>query len=279
MQIMLLRLTLTGLVFAFALSTAASTWAGETFDRVMEAKELVVSTETAYPPQSVQKPDGSFEGFDIDVATEIAKRLGAKAKFVTPAWEVIAAGNWGGRWDVSVGSMTPTKARTEVLDFPAVYYYTPAAFAVHKDNVTQSASDLSGKRIGVCGGCTYVDYLKGSLAIDAAYVPPFTYQVSKPDIRTYETDTDAFDDLKLGDGVRLDAVMSALPTIQEAINDGYPFRVVGKPVFFEPLSVATDKGDPEFDAKIAEIVKTMHADGTLKNLSTKWYGIDLTSTN
>jgi polar amino acid transport system substrate-binding protein len=48
-------------------------------------------------------------------------------------------------------------------------------------------------------------------------------------------------------------------------------------VFFEPLSIATDKGDPEFDAKVAEIVKTMHADGTLKNLSAKWYGIDLTS--
>lgn len=277
MQIMLLRLTLTGLTFATALATAAS--AGETFDKVMEARELVVSTDPAYPPQSVRKSDGSFEGFDIDVATEIAKRLGAKVKFVTPAWEAIAAGRWGGSWDVSVGSMTPTKARAQVLDFPAVYYYTPAAFAVHKDNVTQSVSDLSGKRIGVCGGCTYEYYLKGSLVIDVEHVPPVTYQVDKPDIRTYETDTNAFDDLKLGDGVRLDAVMSALPTIQEAINDGYPFRVVGKPVFFEPLSVATDKGDPEFDAKVAEIVKTMHADGTLKNLSAKWYGIDLTSTD
>jgi polar amino acid transport system substrate-binding protein len=272
---MLLRLTLTGLTFATALATAAQ--AGKTFDKVMEARELIVSTDPAYPPQSVQKPDGSFEGFDIDVATEIAKRLGAKVKFVTPAWEAITTGGWGGRWDVSVGSMTPTKARAQVLDFPAVYYYTPAAFAVHKDNVTQSISDLSGKRIGVCGGCTYEYYLKGSLLIDVEHVPALTYQVDKPDIRTYETDTNAFNDLKLGDGVRLDAVMSALPTIQEAINDGYPFRVVGKPVFFEPLSIATDKGDPEFDAKVAEIVKTMHADGTLKNLSAKWYGIDLTS--
>ena len=119
MQIMLLRLTLTGLAFATALATAAS--AGETFDKVMEARELVVSTDPAYPPQSAQKPDGSFEGFDIDVATEIAKRLGAKVKFVTPAWKVITAGRWDGRWDVSVGSMTPTKARAEVLDFPAIY--------------------------------------------------------------------------------------------------------------------------------------------------------------
>jgi polar amino acid transport system substrate-binding protein len=54
-------------------------------------------------------------------------------------------------------------------------------------------------------------------------------------------------------------------------------KVVGKPAFYEPLSVATDKGDPEFDAKIAEIVAAMKADGTLKQLSEKWYGVDLTT--
>lgn len=262
-----------------ALSLAAGTaWAGATLDKVMDTKELVVSTDPAYPPQSAQKPDGTFEGFDIDVARELAKRLGATAKFVTPAWEIITAGKWGGRWDVSVGSMTPTKARAEVLDFPAVYYFTPASFAVHKDSKVTSVAELSGKRIGVCGACTYEDYLKGTLVIDAAGVPPFSYEVKDAQIKPYDTDTNAFDDLKLGDGVRLDAALSALPTIQEAIKSGYPLRVVGKPVFFEPLSVATDKGDPEFDAKIAEAVAAMHADGTLKTLSEKWYGVDLTST-
>ena len=54
-------------------------------------------------------------------------------------------------------------------------------------------------------------------------------------------------------------------------------KVIGKPAFYEPLSVATDKGDPEFDAKITEIVDAMKADGTLKKLSEKWYGVDLTS--
>jgi polar amino acid transport system substrate-binding protein len=54
-------------------------------------------------------------------------------------------------------------------------------------------------------------------------------------------------------------------------------KVIGKPAFYEPLSVATDKGDPEFDAKITAIVEEMRADGTLKKLSEKWYGVDLTS--
>ena len=80
----------------------------------------------------------------------------------------------------------------------------------------------------------------------------------------------------LGDGRRLDAAFSALPTLQEAIKNNYPIKVVDQPVFYEPLAVAVDKGDPEFSAKIAEIINAMHVDGTLAQLSEKWYGVDLT---
>lgn len=253
--------------------------AGEVLDRIHESGTLRVSTDPAYPPQSSQRPDGEFEGFDIDVATELATRMGAEIEFVTPAWEIITAGNWGDRWDVSVGSMTPTAQRAEVLDFPAIYYYTPAAFVVHADSAVESVDELNGKVIGTCGGCTYDLYLQHNLVIDAQDVPPFEYQVEPGEIRTYETDTNVFDDLRLGNGVRLDAGISALPTIQAAIDAGYPLRVVGDPVFYEPLSVATDKGDPELDAEIARIVEEMHADGTLAALSETWYGVDISSTD
>ena len=252
--------------------------AGETLDRVMSTKTLTMSSDAEYPPQSFLNDANEMDGFDVDVGKEIAKRMGVELKIVTPSWDIITGGNWGGRWDMSVGSMTPTAKRAEVLNFPAVYYYTPAAFAVHKDSGIDSLEDLNGKTIGSCGGCTYDAYLMKDLEIDAEGAPPFTYDVEAGDIKTYETDTHAFDDLRLGDGTRLDAVFSALPTIQEAIeNGGYPMKVIGKPAFYEPLSVATDKGDPEFDAKIAEIVAEMRADGTLKKLSEKWYGADLTS--
>ena len=62
----------------------------------------------------------------------------------------------------------------------------------------------------------------------------------------------------------------------DAINQGYPLRIVGDPLFLEPLSVAIDKGDPQFAAKLAEIVEAMHDDGTLSELSMQWYGADLT---
>jgi polar amino acid transport system substrate-binding protein len=256
---------------------AGTASAGETLDRVMSTKTLTLSSDAAYPPQSFLNDQNEMDGFDIDVAKEIANRLGAELKVVTPAWEIITAGNWNGRWDVSVGSMTPTTTRAEVLDFPAVYYYTPAGFAVHADSAISSVEELNGKTIGVCGGCTYEAYLNKELVIDAEGAPPFEYVVDAGEVRSYETDTNVFDDLRLGDGTRLDAALSATPTILEAIKNGYPMKLVGEPAFYEPLAVAVDKGDPEFSAKIAEIVKSMHEDGTLSELSMKWYDADLST--
>ena len=98
---------------------------------VCEEGELTVSTDPAYPPQSsLNEKTGEYEGFDIDVATEIADRLGVEVAWETPSWDVITAGSWNGRWDTSVGSMTPTNDRQEVLNFTQPYYYTPAVVVV-----------------------------------------------------------------------------------------------------------------------------------------------------
>ena len=269
---------LAGLVLGALLLAPVVADAGAVLDRVMKNKVMTLSSDAEYPPQSFLNKQNEMDGFDVDVAREIAKRLGVKLKIVTPAWEVIVAGNWGPRWDLSVGSMTPTKARSKVLDFPAVYYYTPASFTVHKDSPISSIADLNGKKIGVCGGCTYEAYLKHNLVLDAGGVPPFEYQVKPGEIRLYETDVNVFDDIRIGPGKRLDAGLSTLPTIMEAIKNGYPMKPIGKPVFYEPLAVAVDKGDPEWTAKLKGIIEAMHADGTLTTMSKKWYGVDYSST-
>src|SRR5512139_1979675 len=143
---------------------------------------LRVSTDPAYPPQSelvenAKRPADTkcsadehaaveLAGFDIDVAVEIAKRLGVEACFVTPDWTLITGGSWADRWDISVGSMTITPERMEPLYFTQPYYTTPAAFFVHKNNTTfTKPEDLSGKKVGSCSGCTYESYLDGSLVI------------------------------------------------------------------------------------------------------------------
>ena len=250
--------------------------AGETMTRVMDNDKLVVATDASYPPQSSRSADGILVGFDIDVASAIAARLGdgVEVEFVTPQWDMIISGFWDGAWDISVGSMTPTTARGEVLEFPAIYYYTPAVFAVPADAKIRSLSDLNGAHIGVCHACTYEEYLRKTLVIDAVGVPSFEYVVTPGSINNdYVTDVQAFADMSKG---QLDAVLASQPSVVNAIDGGYPIRILGEPVFYEPLAIAIDKGDPEFADEVRHIVESLHKDGTLSALSKKWYGTDYT---
>jgi ABC-type amino acid transport substrate-binding protein len=103
--------------------------------QVCEAGTIIVSTDPAYPPQSFLNDAGEYEGFDIDVAREIATRLGVEVEFTDPTFDAVVAGNWSGRWDMSVGSVTVTEDRMEVLDFTQPYYFTPAQMAVFDPEV------------------------------------------------------------------------------------------------------------------------------------------------
>ena len=252
---------------------------GDLLQEVKDRGTLRVSTDPVYRPQSFQTSSGEFKGFDIDVTEEIAKRMGVDVEWIVPSWDVITAGSWNGRWDLSVGSMTITPERSKVLHFSPPYYYTPAAAAVHESNtdITDVETDLDGKTIGVCSACTYEFYLDGTLNIPGNY----DFVIDNPQIKTYDTDSSAVQDLALGDGVRLDAAMSALTTLEEAKDKGTPIKIVGDPLYYEPLAVAIDKESPAnpkpLVKEVSKIVEEMHKDGTLTELSEKWYdGIDLT---
>src|SRR5262245_31242271 len=72
---------------------------GDALSQVMDSGKLRVTTDPAYPPQSSLSDSGEWEGFDIDVATEIAKRMGVEVAWETPSWDLITAGGWNDRWD------------------------------------------------------------------------------------------------------------------------------------------------------------------------------------
>jgi len=260
---------------------------------VLARGTLVVSTDPAYPPQSQlveggkratttkctsdQHTASELTGFDIDTAVAIAGKLGVEACFVTPDWTLITGGNWSDRWDISVGSMTITPERMNALYFTQPYYTTPAAFFVYKDNTTfTQPSDLSGKKVGGCTGCTYDSYIAGTLKIPGETID---FVVKNAQFTGYETDLNAIQDLALGDGVRLDAVLTAQPTGQGAIKDGLPLKQLGDPVYFEYLAAALDKTagkDPiPLAKKVSEVINGLLADGTLVQLSQKYYGLDL----
>ncbi|MBC8438960.1 MAG: transporter substrate-binding domain-containing protein [Deltaproteobacteria bacterium] len=250
-------------------------------EEIYDAKTIVVSTDANYAPQSFLNDKGELEGFDVSVAKEVAKRLGVKVKFITPDWDLITAGKWGKRWDISIGSMTPTKERKNALLFTLPYYSSPAQFAIHKANTTiKTLADLAGKRIGIAGETTNERYLQKDLSIEDVKI---VYQDWKPGkLQTYPTDANHIEDLSLGDGARLDAIFSSKQTIAEAIRsgcgEGCPLKMLGEPPYYEPLSFALDKSRANSQTlvdKLNEIIQSMNDDGTLVNLSEKFYGTNL----
>jgi len=249
---------------------------GGLLEKVKNNGKLIVSTDANYAPQSVQKPDGTYEGFDIDVATEIAKRLGVTVEFTTPGWDIITAGSWSGRWDVSVGSMTITVPRQGVFEFSPPYYYTPAQMTATTASGITTIDGLAGKTVCVGAATTYEDWLKGQLqSVSTGTVATAPAGVK---VQTLATDQDCAQAIAAG---RKDAegYLTAGPTVDAGIKNGTPIVKIGDPVFTEQLAVAVDKSGPattDFMPALAKIIADMHADGTLKTLSEKWLGGDLT---
>ena len=260
---------------ASATAAPATPIAGGLLDKVLKAGVLVVSTDPNYAPQSSVKPDGSFEGFDIDVANEIGKRLGVKVKFVTPGWDTITAGKWAGRWDVSVGSMTITEPRKQSLDFTSPYYYTPAQMTATKKSGITTLDGLAGKTVCVGTATTYMDWLQGKL--QSVSLGPVAAAPAGVKVKPLDTDQLCAQAIKAGQNVG-DGFLSASTVIDQAIANGTPIVKVGDPVFTEQLAASVDKSGPadaDFVAAVTKIIDDMHADGTLTAMSMKWLKADL----
>jgi polar amino acid transport system substrate-binding protein len=263
-----------GLALLAACSTAL---AGATLDRVQGRGELTGVLMESYPPFSFLNEQNQLAGFDVDVAKAVAEKLGVKLKLETPSWDVIAAGHWNGRYDICVCSMTPSQARAQVFDFPVAYYQSPAVIVVNaKDDSVHSGKDLSGKKVGVISASTYEAYLNKDLVIEGAEDKPLNYPFETVQVAPYDNETVAFQDLALGAGVRLDAMVTNLITAKERIAQDPRFKLAGDALYAEPNVVAVEKGDPQWSAKVAQVVNELKTDGTLSRISQKWIGADIT---
>ncbi len=261
---------------AIALLTfAISARAGEVLDRVLAKKTLTVATSANWHPASFMNEKGELDGFDVEVAKGVAKYMGVEAKFVTPGWDIITSGMWEGRWDLAMGQMTPTAPRAKLFDFPAVYIWGNTVAVVHKDSNASKPSDLDGKVMGVPAGSSEENYLKHTLEIYNA--PPVKYEFTPGEVKSYDSGSAVRDDLRLGDGVRLDGLLDEELSAKEAIKAGYPFKIIGNSLVSTPAVIAVLHGDEEFSEKVAAAVKSMRDDGTLSKLSIKWYGSDYTA--
>jgi polar amino acid transport system substrate-binding protein len=289
-------LFLTGILLT-ACVPSASIPTAKPIDKLAEIQArgtLVIATDADYAPQSkliaeetpkagsqcepAQYTANQLEGFDAEVAKELAAHLGVEACFVTPPWSQLVAGNWGDNWDVHVGSVAITFDRMKNLYFTQPYYATPTVLLVYKDNTTyRIPEDLSRKRIGICAGCTFESYLKGTLRIPGEQL---IYRIQNAQIVAYENEDPAIKALSMGDGAELDAVMTILPKARTAIEQGSPLRILDEPIMFAYASITLDRAgqrDPmRLFAEINRIIQELHQAGRLKQLSVRYQGLDLT---
>jgi len=281
------------LLLAACSSPAAAT---DYLAKIKQRGYITVSTDPNYAPQSVLKQGGTrtagtkcpsdqftggeLEGFDIDTALELGKRLGVETCFATPEWDSITAGNWGDRWDISVGSMTITTARQKVLDFTTPYYYTPAQMAAARDAGITSLDQLAGKAVCAGTSTTYEAWLNNDKA--ALGLPDSSIYAQPPaNITVVPLATDQECAQAIASG-RKDfvAYLTSSTVVDQGIAQGVPVVKVGSPVYSEDLSVAIDKAHTlpiaTLTSALDAAVKAMHTDGTLTKLSMQWFSADLT---
>jgi polar amino acid transport system substrate-binding protein len=249
-------------------------------DQVLAAGKLVVATDANYAPWSFINDQGELDGFDVDVGREVAARLGVDVEFVTPDWEAVIGGGWDAQWDVSIGSMTPTDERAEVLWFTDPYYYNSRVFVLHKDNTTiTTPEDLAGKSVGGQLMFPTESYLTGILDMGdyggvICYPPPEGVNAVY-----YVADHDALEDLTLGDGFRLDAALVSQLTLALESDFLFFLKYMGTAAFSVPLVFALDQArgpSGQMLAALNAIIAEMHSDCSLSWISIKWIGMDIT---
>ena len=264
------------LLLLMAASTFLSTaWAGATLERVKRTGVITNVIVNTYPPFGFIDANNQLAGFDVDVAKAFAAHLGVKLALQTPSWDTVVAGHWQGRWDICICSMSPSAERAKVLDFPTLYYSSPAVLTVHRNEQRiHSVADITGKRVGVGSGSSYENYVNRALVIPGA--PPIVYPFH--DVVVIPGDeTINFRNLALGPGVRLDAIISDLATARATSEATKSLKIIGPVLYAEPNAIATEKGDPEWNRTVAQTIAALRADGTLTRISQKWFGMDITA--
>ncbi|MBU1003493.1 MAG: ABC transporter substrate-binding protein [Proteobacteria bacterium] len=248
------------LVAVVALISGCDDSVKDSFSRVKDAGEISFAMSGGYPPFNFYNSENQLVGFDVDVAREVAKRLGVELKPVTTEWSGIIEGLRSGVYDGILGSMAVTEERLKVVNFSTPYYYSGAQVMVKAGSALASPEELKGKIIGVVTGTTFAD--------DAS-------QLGAGDIKLYKDDTQTLMELNSGvvDGVITDRVVGV-----NAMNAGkYDIAMLGSPLRNEDIAVAFKKGDEPLLEKVNAVLAVMHEDGTLSRLSQKWLKADITT--
>jgi ABC-type amino acid transport substrate-binding protein len=277
-----------GAVTSSVAGSAVGDPAHDKLAQVLARGTLVLSTDPEYPPQSMavkgaKRPADTkclpteltapeITGYDAETGKAVAAKLGVEPCFVTPEWTEIIAGGWGDRWDISWGSGAITADRMTRLYVTQPSYSTPAGVFVKADSPLKDLSELSGKKIGACTGCTMEQYLKGTLVLPGVETKR---AFDAPVISTFDNEVPGLQ--AVADG-KIDGFLCSEPVGQDEINNGLALRMLPEPAYqsFKTGYIDQKSGlsQAAFVAKVNDVMKELHADGTMERLSGQFFSKD-----
>lgn len=227
---------------------------------IKENGKFVVGLDDSFPPMGFRDEKGEIVGFDIDLAKEVAKRLGVEVEFKPVDWDGIVLSLKNKDIDLIWNGLTITEKRKKEIDFSKVYLQNKQIIVVGNNSDIQFKSDLSGKVVGIQLGSSS----EVALNADAGFV-----KVLK-DIRKYSNNTEALMDLKAG---RVNAVV-----VDEIVGRYYiakkpgTYRVLAEDFGEESYGIGIRKSDTSFKEELDRILDEIKVDGTAEKIAIKWFG-------
>ncbi len=225
--------------------------------------KIVIGLDDNFPPMGFRDDKNELVGFDIDLAREAAKRLGAEVEFKPIDWNAKEAELNGKRVDALWNGLTITEERKANIAFTSAYLANRQIIVVTAKSPIKTKADLAGKVVGV---------QDGSSAVDAVGKDQATAKSIK-ELKKFGDNVTALMDLSAG---RLDALV-----VDEVVGRYYTSKKPGEYVVLdenfgtEDYGVGVRKDDTALLGKIESTLADMKKDGTAAKISTKWFGHDI----
>ncbi len=242
-----------------AADTAADTTAAEA-----AGGTLIVGFDQDFPPMGFVGDDGEFTGFDLDLAKEVASRLGLEYKAQPIAWDSKDMELESGNIDCIWNGFTMT-GREDDYTWTTPYMANKQVFVVANDSDINSQADLAGKVVEVQADSS----AEAALREDQDLANTFGQLLTTPDYNT------AFMDLEQGavDAVAMDTIVAAYQIKQRNAD----FKILDDALSEEEYGVGFKKGNTELRDKVQATLEEMATDGTLAKISDAWFGEDVTT--
>ena len=223
------------------------------------ADALNVGAYPTNPPFETKTTSGAFEGFEVDIVNEAAKRAGMTTSIADYGFQALFAAIASKRIDVAISTITITPERLKSVSFTQPYYDSDMGIATKVDSAIKGIADLKGKIVGYLSGSTGEKWVKDNQTADGF-----------ADVKGYKAQTDLLLDLNAG---RVDAVVSDIPGMQYAFKTMKELTVKDRIKTGEQYGLMMGKDDPNL-AKLNDAITAMKGDGTLAAIHKTWFGVD-----